>query len=58
MKISKVFFFLTAITTIIYLFRNNLMKIITTVPLLRKYAVRMTMSIPFVRRKMIGSLFK
>ncbi|WP_208585909.1 hypothetical protein [Gracilibacillus suaedae] len=58
MKVSKVFFFLTAIGTTVYLFRNSISRLVINVPLLRKWGVRIAMNIPFIRNKMIGSMFK
>ncbi|MGP4042355.1 hypothetical protein ACTWP4_20945 [Gracilibacillus sp. D59] len=58
MKITKVFFFLTVIGSIGYVFRNSITKMIISVPQLRKWGVRIAMNIPFLRNKMIGSMFK
>ncbi|QGH34931.1 hypothetical protein GI584_13160 [Gracilibacillus salitolerans] len=58
MKVTKVFFFLTALVSIVFVFRNSITRVITTVPVLRKWGVRIAMSIPFIRHKMIGSMFK
>ncbi|SFL82161.1 hypothetical protein SAMN04487943_104159 [Gracilibacillus orientalis] len=58
MKVSKVFFFLTAIGTIGYVLRNSIMSMVIRVPILRRWGVRIAMNIPFIRNKMIGSMFK
>mgnify|MGYP001216078608 CR=1 FL=1 len=58
MKVTKVFFFLAAIGTTVYLFRNSISSLVINVPLLRKWGVRLAMNIPYIRNKMIGSMFK
>ncbi|MFQ3542774.1 hypothetical protein Q7A53_01715 [Halobacillus rhizosphaerae] len=42
----------------IYRFRFKLLNIITTLPLLRKWLVRSTMNIPWVRQKMLSKMFQ
>ncbi|WP_082233833.1 hypothetical protein [Halobacillus massiliensis] len=41
-----------------YTFRNRLVSFIASVPVLRKYAVRTAMRIPFVRNKFMSQLFR
>ncbi|WP_173916143.1 hypothetical protein [Halobacillus sp. Marseille-Q1614] len=41
-----------------YTFRNRIVSFVAAVPVLRKFAVRTTMRIPFIRKKFMGQLFR
>ncbi|GGF07923.1 hypothetical protein GCM10010954_03030 [Halobacillus andaensis] len=60
MKNKSIFFTLILIPvgTVLFSLRNKIIPIVASVPILRRYSVRFVMKIPFVRKKLIGNLFK
>ncbi|WP_156416114.1 hypothetical protein [Gracilibacillus massiliensis] len=58
MKLTKVFFILTAIVATVVVFRNALINLLINIPFARKVGVRLSMKVPYIRNKMIGSMFK
>ncbi|WP_101844290.1 hypothetical protein [Halobacillus sp. Marseille-P3879] len=43
---------------VLFIQRNKLIPFVASVPILRKFSVRFMMKLPFVRKKLIGNLFK
>ncbi|SHN11843.1 hypothetical protein [Gracilibacillus kekensis] len=58
MKLSNVFFIFTAIVTTIIVFRNSFINLLLKIPFVRKVGVRFSMKIPYIRNKLMGSMFK
>ncbi|GAE91202.1 hypothetical protein JCM21714_143 [Gracilibacillus boraciitolerans JCM 21714] len=58
MRLSKVMLLITASITIVFVFRHAIINGLAKISFLRKLGVRLAMKIPFIRNKMIGSIFK
>ncbi|MBA2173594.1 hypothetical protein H0266_01665 [Halobacillus locisalis] len=41
-----------------YQFRYKLINYVSSIPALRKMMVRLTMNVPYIRRKMLGHMFQ
>ncbi|SER16988.1 hypothetical protein SAMN04487944_101484 [Gracilibacillus ureilyticus] len=57
MRLWKIIVSLFTIATVIYQYRNRIINILASVPILRKVSIRIAMKIPFLRNRFMQSIF-